>query len=92
MAHGCALSSDAQRARAISSKLQKRAATEYVSSYDIALIYLGLNDREQALNWLNRAYKEGDPNMNSLNVDPTLGNLRSETRFRELLERIGLNP
>jgi hypothetical protein len=76
---------------AISSELEKRAATEYVSPYDIALVYVGLNQNQQALDWLNRAYEEDDPNMNFLNVEPTLDGIRSESRFQNLLQRIGLN-
>jgi tetratricopeptide (TPR) repeat protein len=93
VAHACALSGHQSQARVISGRLrlQKRAATEYVSSYDIALVYLGLGQKEQALNWLNRAYEEDDPNMNFLNVDPILDEVRSDHRFQRLLQRVGLS-
>jgi TolB-like protein/DNA-binding winged helix-turn-helix (wHTH) protein/Flp pilus assembly protein TadD len=91
LGHGYGLSGNQQQARAICAKLQTRAANGYVSSYDIALVYLGLNQKQRALDWLNRAYEEDDPNMNSLNVDPTLDDLRSDHRFQNLLQRIGLS-
>jgi len=90
LAHALALSGNQHRARLICARLQKRATTEYVSSYDIALVYLGLNQKQEALNWLNRAYEEDDPNMNFLNVDPTLDEIRSDRRFQNLLQRLGL--
>jgi len=90
LAHAYALSGNQSQAQVICAKLQKRVATEYVPSYDIALVYLGLNRKQEALNWLNRAYEEDDPNMNFLNVDPTLDDLRSDRRFQNLLQRIGL--
>jgi len=84
------LAGDQHHATTIRLALQKRARNEYVSSYDIALICVGLHERNESLLWLKRAYEEGDPNMNFLNVEPALDELRSDTRFRELLLRIGL--
>ena len=91
LGHGYALSGNRHRAQVICAKLQKRATTEYVSSYDIALVYLALGQKQQALDWLNRAYEEDDPNMNFLKVDPTLDDIRSDQRFQNLLQRIGLD-
>jgi len=91
LAHAYALSGGPHQAEAICDKLQRRARTEYVSSYDIALIYIGLREKQQALAWLNRAYEEGDPNMNFLNVEPALDELRSDDRFQQLLHRVGFN-
>jgi len=90
LGYAFAHSGDRHRAQAICARLQTRAASEYVSSYDIALVYLGLKQKEKALTWLNRAYEEDDPNMNFLNVDPTLDDLRSEARFENLLRQVGL--
>jgi TolB-like protein/DNA-binding winged helix-turn-helix (wHTH) protein/Tfp pilus assembly protein PilF len=91
LAHAYALASDQHHATTIRLALQKRARNEYVSSYDIALICVGLHERSESLLWLKRAYEEGDPNMNFLNVEPALDELRSDTRFRELLHRTGLS-
>lgn len=90
LAHAYGLSGNQREARAICRSLEKRAGTEYVSSFDIALVYLGLSQKERTLDWLSRAYEEDDPNMNFLNVDPTLDGIRSERRFQDLLRRIGV--
>jgi len=89
LGYAYALSGKQRQALAISRELQKRGATEYVSSYDVALVYVGLDHRREALNWLNRAYEEDDPNMNFLRVEPTFDGIRSEKRFQDLLQRIG---
>jgi len=90
LAHAYALSGDQQKSRAICKKLQQRAHTEYVSSYDIALIYAGLREKQQALEWLKRAYGEDDPNMNLLNVEPAFDDLHLDAAFRDILQGMGL--
>jgi TolB-like protein len=62
----------------------------YVSGFAIALIYAGLGDTNAALEWLQRAYDERSLLLVHLNVDPGLDNLRSDPRFFELREQMGL--
>jgi hypothetical protein len=61
---------------------------EYVPRYHIAIIYAGLNDRNQALTWLEKAYEERDQWLCQLKVEPMLDGLRGEPRFQALLNRI----
>jgi len=89
LAHAYALSGSERTARAICENLQQRAKAEYVSSYDIGLIYAGLREKEHALIWLKRAYAEGDPNMNFLNVEPAFEDFHSDATFRDMLQRMG---
>src|SRR5262245_13129911 len=72
--------------------LKMAAERRYISPYSIAVIYLGLGDKEQAFAWLNRAYQERDNWLIYLNVEPRLDPLRSDARFNELLRRAGLSP
>ena len=68
-----------------------KARPNRATTYQIALIYAGLEDRERALEWLRNAYDESDPLMAlRLNVDPALDRLRTDPRFKELLHRLGL--
>jgi tetratricopeptide (TPR) repeat protein len=62
----------------------------YVSPYSIALIYIGLGEKELAFEWLDRAYNERDESYIHLKVDPRLDDLRSDTRFTERLQVIKL--
>jgi TolB-like protein/Flp pilus assembly protein TadD len=55
---------------------------------DIALIYVGLGDQDQAISWLNKGY-EGRFKASIL-LRPAFDPLRSDARFKELLHRIGL--
>ena len=72
--------------------LRKRLETtkEYVSPAELAVLYVGLGDSEQALSALERAYTAHDLQMNFLAVDPHYDALRSEPRFQELIRKVGL--
>jgi len=72
--------------------LKVAAERRYISPYSIAVIYLGLGDKEQAFAWLNRAYDERDNWLIYLKVEPRLDPLRSDARFSDLLRRVGLAP
>lgn len=77
-------------ARAMLGEMQERAKRTYVSAYCIALIYLGLGEREQALAWLEKAFVDRDELLMLLKINPWLDSLRSDARFADLLSRIGL--
>jgi TolB-like protein/DNA-binding winged helix-turn-helix (wHTH) protein/Tfp pilus assembly protein PilF len=54
----------------------------------IALIYVGLGEKDQAMTWLEKAYSERfNP---SILLRPTFDPLRSDARFQDLVHRIGL--
>jgi hypothetical protein len=58
------------------------------SAANIALIYAGLGDNDQAMNWLEKAY---DARFNpSILLRPAWDPLRSDARFKNLRRRIGL--
>jgi serine/threonine-protein kinase len=81
--------SEAQREVA---ELTQRARTEYVAAYEVALVHVGLGEVEQALRWLETGFREHDPKLRRLKVDPKFDPLHREPRFQELLRRIGLGP
>ncbi len=72
--------------------LKDLSKQEYVSAYDIAVIYLGLGEKDQAFAWLERAYEERCPTLEFLKVEPSLDPLRSDPRFADLLRRMNLQP
>jgi len=55
----------------------------------IALRYLDAGDYAQAIDWLEKAYEEHDPNLPYIGI-PTWDPLRSYPRFQDLLRRMGL--
>ena len=58
---------------------------------NIALVYVGLNENERALDWLERAYREGWRHVIYLNMNPFYEPLRGHPRFERLLRQIGLD-
>jgi TolB-like protein/DNA-binding winged helix-turn-helix (wHTH) protein/Flp pilus assembly protein TadD len=58
----------------------------------MAFVYAGMNDREHALFWLNKAYSEHSNTLLSLKVDPAYDFVRDDPRFQDLLRKVGLAP
>ncbi|MGH9847470.1 MAG: TPR end-of-group domain-containing protein [Blastocatellia bacterium] len=77
-----------KRKRALG-ELQECAAQGYVSPYEIALIYTGLEENDRAFEWLEQAYLERSGWLIYLKVEPMLDRLRVDSRFTELLRRVG---
>jgi DNA-binding winged helix-turn-helix (wHTH) protein/TolB-like protein/lipoprotein NlpI len=71
-------------------KLQGLSKRRYVPSYDLALIYAGLDDKDQAFAWLDKAYEDRSQVFPWLKVDPRLDNLRSDPRFKAVIKRMRL--
>jgi hypothetical protein len=82
------VSGQTAEARKIIGQLIERTNHAYVSPFDIAVVYAGLGDREQAFAWLDRAYDERPRPMLGLKVNPRLDPLRSDPRFVALLRRM----
>lgn len=61
---------------------------KYVSSYRIALSYVGLGQIDQAFEWLEKAYEERDHWLVFLKEVPEFDSLRSDPRFQDLLRRM----
>jgi serine/threonine protein kinase len=71
---------------------QRKAASVYVSPYQIADYYAELGDKNHAFEWLNTAYREHDITIISVRTDFTVDSLRSDPRYAELVRKIGLPP
>ena len=56
----------------------------------IALVYVGLDQRAEALAWLEKAYQQHSPMMIWLKVDPRFDRIRPEPGFQDLMRRVGL--
>ncbi|HEY0545536.1 MAG TPA: protein kinase [Pyrinomonadaceae bacterium] len=91
LAHVYAVAGRKDDAVATLKELDERSKREYVSAFYRVLIYLGLNDKEQAFKWLERAYEERSTHLVWFKVDPIFDELRADPRFTELLLRIGLD-
>lgn len=89
-AYGCALAGLREKAEQGLSKLQSLPRHEYVPSYFIGLVHLGLGHSDEAIDWLSRACDERSHWVIFLNSDPTFDKLRNHPRFKDLLEKVGV--
>jgi TolB-like protein/Tfp pilus assembly protein PilF len=89
LAHAYAVSGNKVEALKVLAELKALSLGRYVSPYGIAMVYLGLSDNEQALNWLERAYDEQNTELTFLKVEPRLDPLRDDLRFQKLLKQVG---
>jgi hypothetical protein len=70
-------------------ELEKAARQQYVPAVYFAGIYSALGDANLSLKWLRKAIEERSDYVIYLRTDPWADNLRSDARFRELLQLIG---
>jgi DNA-binding winged helix-turn-helix (wHTH) protein/tetratricopeptide (TPR) repeat protein len=90
--HTLALMGDRAGAKKILEKLLDHANGNYVSPYSVALIYIGLGNKDKAFEWLYKLDEEVNDWLVWLNVGPELDPLRSDPRFADLLRRAGFSP
>ena len=89
LGHAYALAGKRGEALKVLADLKGASKRRYVPSYEIAVIYAGLGDKDQAVSWLQKAYDDRDSSwLVDLNVDPRFEPLHSDTRFVELVRRI----
>jgi len=90
LGHALGVAGDRSGARAVLDRLLRQREHGYVSPYDVALVYAGLGDKDQALDWLQRAYQERSSLLVFALREPRLASLRSEPRFAALMREFGL--
>jgi tetratricopeptide (TPR) repeat protein len=77
------------RARAVLNHLLKSRSRTYISLYDLALVYAQLQQSDEAIDLLEKAYAQHEGSSLIL-VDPLLDPLRGNTRFEAILKRLKL--
>jgi hypothetical protein len=70
--------------------LQAASKQIFVSAFFFALVYAGLEDRDKAFMWLEKACEERFNRLAYANVEALWDPLRSDPRFAELIRRIGI--
>ncbi|MDQ3819847.1 MAG: winged helix-turn-helix domain-containing protein [Acidobacteriota bacterium] len=84
-----AIAGNSDKALETINELSEMSKVCYISPYNIAVIYAGLNKNDEAFRWLEKAYEERDDGLVWLKSSLELDNIRSDTRFNDLLRRMG---
>ena len=74
----------------IAKEFKDLSSRAYVDFYNIAAIYAGLGDKEEAFRLLEKAYEQHSFGIPFLAVDPFWREMRSDPRFADLLRRMRL--
>ena len=91
LGYAYAASGNVDEARRVLEEIQKQRNERYVSAYAIALVYAGLAEYDLAFEWLGIACEDRDEFLTwGLGIDPRLDGLRSDERYVQLMNRIGL--
>jgi len=90
LGHAYAVAGRRAEAQEVLDRLIELSKQRYVSAYQIATIYAGLGETDQAFAWLEKAYGERNNWLAYLKVDPIFDGLRSDSRFAALVRRVGL--
>lgn len=91
LGHVYASAGQRQEAEDLLRKLQERSSRTYVASYWIALINIGLDEKDHAFEWLERALQERSSWLVWSGVEPRFDSIRSDERFISLMGRLGLD-
>jgi TolB-like protein/Flp pilus assembly protein TadD len=86
LGHAEALNGNREEALKI---LQQLAVSKrYVADYSVGLVYLGLGDKNQAMDWFEKSFAKRQPDLNTIRFDPLLRPLHGDPRFEQLAEKI----
>jgi len=78
-------------ARKILDRLTELAKKSYVSPYSLARIHIGLDQIDEAFECLEKTHQERHGILTYLKVEPIFDRLRSDSRYSELLRKMGLS-
>jgi len=71
-------------------QLKAISPQKHVEPWSLAMVELGLGDKDETVAWLEKAYLEQSPHLVGLKVVPAYDPLRNNPRFQQLIARIGL--
>jgi TolB-like protein/DNA-binding winged helix-turn-helix (wHTH) protein/Tfp pilus assembly protein PilF len=72
-------------------ELKRQRRAEYVPAAALVQAYMGIGDKEQALAWLEQAYKERSNLLLWIRTESTFDPLRGDPRFTVLVHQVGLD-
>jgi tetratricopeptide (TPR) repeat protein len=90
LGHAYALSGKQTEALAVLKELKQNSQQRHVPGDSIAIVYVGLGEKDQALVWLEEAYKQHSFQIQFIKLEPRWDDLRSDPRFVDLTRRLKL--
>jgi TolB-like protein/Tfp pilus assembly protein PilF len=93
LGYGYAVTGRTVEAHRILDKLNELSKHEYISPVWRAKIYAGLEDKDKAFEWLEKAFEDRSiVSVGYIKTNPMFDPLRSDPRFADLLRRTNLQP
>ena len=90
LGHAYAASGNTLAAEEIAASLKQQSDAGSGVSEGLALVYIGLRKKDEALGWLEKAYEAHGGFIVFIKVSPVWDGVRAEPRFQDLLRRLGL--
>jgi len=90
LGHVLGLTGNRAEATTLLRTLIKRQQSHYVDPSLIAIVYIGLGEKDQVFQWLDKAYEVRSNLLEYLLIDPLYDPIRSDPRFAALVKKIGL--
>ncbi|MCK5705985.1 MAG: hypothetical protein KAI29_32770, partial [Cyclobacteriaceae bacterium] len=75
--------------KSLADLLVNRSQTKFVTSWKICTIYTRAGMKDEALEWMEKAYIAHDPNMPYISTDPIFDYMRDDPRFQVLIKKMG---
>jgi TolB-like protein/DNA-binding winged helix-turn-helix (wHTH) protein/Tfp pilus assembly protein PilF len=93
LGYGYAVTGKRVEARKVLDKLNALSKQQYVSAVWRAKIYAGLEEKDKAFEWLEKAYEDRSiVSVGYIKTNPMFDPLRSDPRYADLLRRTNLQP
>jgi tetratricopeptide (TPR) repeat protein len=90
LAQSLATAGQREKSLHILDELTKLSRHKYVAPYFFAGVHTGLGEADRAMEYLEKSFEEHSHWLIYLHLDPGMDGLRSDPRFLELLQRVGL--
>lgn len=90
LAYTYAVAGEGEKARRLLDNLRRQPT--HLNSYNLALVHAGFGEKDEAFYWLEKAFEDRSWWLAYLKVDPPLDRLRDDSRFPQLMRRVGLSP
>ena len=92
LGYACTLVGNVRQAKEILTELLKQSKRRTHVPTGIAILYMGLGNKDKAFEWLETAYEVRDMDLRNIKVDPIWDALRPDPRFKALVKKMGLEP